>query len=182
MRAVLAISMILMSGTIAVPEESYTTLLDPLVPWDYDAMFTPATVALQKHYRAKQLSYRLLAWHVMENDRGLRVEGGLLWFSFRSDGIESWALADVYRHPHEGPAWQLSYVTDIEWVPLKVFLTKPTKRDVYAFGPLHWTFGEPPVSFRYLAAHVCDRAWLEAIGSPPEKHYPGEGPGAKRVP
>lgn len=148
--------------------------LDPLVPWDYNAMFVPAEQVLQKRYKVRELSSRLLAWHVMVNDRGLKVEAGLLWFRYRTRDIQSWALADVYRHPDKSSDWSLSAILDSPWQPLRVFSAPPTNQEVYEFGAEHWTFGAPPVFFKYLRAHVCDHAWREAIGSRPTKRYPGE--------
>jgi hypothetical protein len=172
-RLIIAIILYLGLAPTAVRSE-LTVPLDPLAPWDYEAMFAPAAGALHKQHQARDLRYRLLAWHVMENDRGLKVEAGLLWFSYRKAGVESWALADVYRHPHRDSAWQLSYVTDTLWEPVKVFVVKPTNKDVYEFGRQHWSFGAPPVFFRYLAAHVCEHAWLDAIGNAPQERYPSE--------
>ena len=148
--------------------------LDPLVSWDYKAMLVPAEQGLQERHKPRDVTSRLLAWHVMVDDRGLKVEGGLLWFKYQAGGAQKWALADVYRHPNRSQEWSLSIVFDSPWEPIRVFDSAPTNQDVYEFGAKHWTFGAPPGSFKYLHAHVCVHAWREALGTEPTKRYPGE--------
>jgi hypothetical protein len=144
--------------------------LDPLAPWDYNAMIKPAQEAVQTH----DIISRLLAWEVIVDDRGHKAEAGLVWFSYRLNETVAWALADVYRVPDVSSEWQLSFIFDSPWQPLQVYRSPPTNEDVYTFGAPHWKFGPPPEGYKYLQAHVCDHAWRQAIGSAPTRHYPGE--------
>jgi len=110
----------------------------------------------------------------MRNDRGLKIESGLLWLMFQKQGKRAWALADVHRHPDKFDSWRLSVIHDSQYEPIRVYTLRPTNRDVYRFASVNWSFGGPPVFFEYLDAHVCRQAREAATGSKPTKYFPGE--------
>jgi hypothetical protein len=149
--------------------------LDALPGWSYMSMVAPAADLLRTRYGATDLTVRLLAWLTMENDRaGLKVDEALLWYSYFHSGTRHWALAHVFRHPyhpHRGERWELNWVTDTPWQPIRVYERPPTNADVYAFTREHWSWGDPPPFFIVLGAAVRERTWRSTIGEEPMKGF-----------
>jgi hypothetical protein len=112
---------------------------------------------------------RVLAWHVQEDDRPLRVEQVLLWVKAE----KSWILADLFRHPLGGAkaAWYISSITDVAQNGSHVYDAAPTHAQLDLFLKESWWKFEPSPGFKLLDSEVCRDAWTGAFGEPPWHAY-----------
>ncbi len=117
----------------------------------------------------------LLAWHVKEDQRPLRVVSALVWAKgTASDGKPKWALMNFYQHPADGPDWRPAIVYDGRYLPVVESAFAPKNEHVYRFldhAENRWDF-EPKDQWKILAGEVRRDAWQKRLGEKPTRFYP----------
>ena len=119
---------------------------------------------------------RILTWLVEVDDRPLVIDRVIVWLHRHTDGRpDSWQLAHLYRHPLDAPpdsaAWHVSRVFDVPYVGRAAFPKAPTAADLESFLNDTWWRFRPSDGFWFLDKAVCEHAWQQAIGSPPNHRY-----------
>src|SRR5262249_55407689 len=116
----------------------------------------------------------VLAWHIMEDHRPLRVESCLVLKEL-DDG---YCLVHLYRHsPEWNPAWKQSMIhvmgepgtknfPGMWYWGYKCFKERPGNKEVYAslgWDEVNWSF-KLEKGWRCINCCVCTKAWQEATG------------------
>jgi hypothetical protein len=130
----------------------------------------------------------VLAWTILEPEKGLRIESCLALGVFdKDDGYGRWCLVHLDRFPKEkNPKWQESmahvmgekgtiYYPGLWIHHYKRFKKQPTNKDIYAslsWKGVDWDFGQPR-GYQFVGCGVCEKSWEEAIGEKPTKFFGG---------
>jgi hypothetical protein len=120
------------------------------------------------------LETRILVWMIAEDDRPLYIEQAIVLLHFDNGVKPRWALAHLYRHPHDpaSPGWQLPKRWHApRFVPRRDFDHAPSNEAIAEFlRDSEWEF-EPSIGFRLLGGSVCQKTWTAAIGEKPPDAY-----------
>jgi hypothetical protein len=151
------------------PPPSITDARGDRLPQDFqtDAML----LALRDDGAPVEATARILAWSIEVDDRPLVVDRVILWVRYSN----SWLLAHLYRHPLDSAPnntfWHVARVTDIAYTGQQSYSHAPTVAELDQFLKETWWKFQAEGGFRFLDAGICDDAWKEAMGSPPNHGF-----------
>jgi len=138
-----------------------------LPTWDVDVLHE--TARLNACAPGTAIS-RLLAWHVMEDDRPLRNDYALMFVEDHSTKPPRYTLLSMSRH-----------ATNLEWSaspgsshsreePVRTFDHRPTRAEVDEYlGQTDFAFGD--TWGRVIAGNVIDDEWRKALHAEPWRGY-----------
>lgn len=123
----------------------------------------------------------VLAWRIVSDDRPLLIFAAIMIARCdrpSSERSETWFLANVYRHPDHENIWRPSLVSHVDWEPVRVFESRPSVSEVYAFiDETRWLRTDTPSGYELVFqaadgwvvhdAAINTEAWRTLVGTAP---------------